>query len=133
MGIFDLFKKKEIGPYMNDDQHTKNMQSQLTMSPKTLSQLRNLGVNETKELKLEYFFHSNVSEKAESLRSKLEGMNYSVQIDKSAGDKKDLCITGWTTPLQMSDDIVVNWTREMCEIGFKCDCEFDGWGTFPDQ
>jgi hypothetical protein len=33
----------------------------------------------------------------------------------------------------MSNAVVSAWTREMCEIGFAHDCEFDGWGTTPDQ
>jgi hypothetical protein len=32
-------------------------------------------------------------------------------------------ITGWTTEITMSDAAVLDWTREMCILGFKYDCD----------
>ena len=42
-------------------------------------------------------------------------------------------ITGWTTPLEMSANLVLDWVDQMCNLGFEHDCEFDGWGTNPEQ
>lgn len=41
--------------------------------------------------------------------------------------------TGWTPRLTMSADVVQAWVRQMCDLGFKHDCQFDGWGTTPEQ
>ena len=35
--------------------------------------------------------------------------------------------------MKMDDQAVQLWTKEMSELGYKFDCEFDGWGTTPDQ
>jgi len=60
-------------------------------------------------------------------------LNYEVEYDISAADKKLFVITGWTSKIKMSEEIVKQWVENMCNLGFKFDCEFDGWGTTPDQ
>jgi regulator of RNase E activity RraB len=103
------------------------------MSPQTLVQLRKHDVTSEKELKIEFFFYTNTSDKAMHLAKELEKFNYIVQHGVSSGDKRLFIVTGWTTKIKMSEEVVTNWTNQMCEIGYKFDCEFDGWGTNPDQ
>jgi regulator of RNase E activity RraB len=47
----------------------------------------------------------------------------------SASNAKVQVITGWITEITIRDAAVLDWTREMCTLGFKYDCAFDGWGT----
>jgi regulator of RNase E activity RraB len=135
MGFFDLFSTKQNPDkkFVTEDSYKKNKENQVNMAPQTLKQLRDLGVTETKELKLEYFFYTNSMDKAKSLADVIQKMNYNVKYGKSAGDKKLFVITGWTTKMVMSDLVVIDWTKQMCDLGYKFDCEFDGWGTEPDQ
>ena len=132
MGFFDLLKPKS-NSFVTEKAFNDNCKKQMQMSPMTLKQLRNLNVTEDKELKLEYFFYTNTNEKAEQLAKELEQLNYEVKYGVSAGDKKLFIITGRTTKIKMSEDLVTKWTKEMCERGYKFDCEFDGWGTEPNQ
>jgi regulator of RNase E activity RraB len=135
MGFLDLFKSKQNPDkkFVTEDSYKKNKENQANMAPQTLKQLRDLGVTETKELKLEYFFYTNNMDKANNLADEIQEMNYSVKYGKSAGDKKLFVITGWTTKMAMADSIVIDWTKQMCDLGHKFDSEFDGWGTQPDQ
>lgn len=130
--MFDIFKGKPRR-FVSEQQHKDNLDSQLSMSPKTIEQLRGYGVGEDKCLKLEYFFYTNSAEKAAELSKELEAMGYSNQYGESVHDKKIQIITGWSTPISMATKNVVEWTASMCNIGFKHDCEFDGWGTDPEQ
>jgi hypothetical protein len=41
-------------------------------------------------------------------------------------------ITGWTIKMAMVDSALIIWTKQMCDLGYKFDCEFDGWGAEPD-
>ena len=109
------------------------MQLQLDMAPQTLSQLRECGVGEDKELKLEFFFFTNTAEKAEYLGKVLVDKGYSCEFGESADNKDIFVTTGWTGPIQMSHENIIEWTGEMCVIGHRNDCEFDGWGTNPGQ
>ena len=130
--MFNILKGKPK-KFISEQQHIDNLSSQLSMSPQTVEQLRSYDVTEDKLLKLEYFFYTNTPEKAEGLSKELSSMDYSTEFGEAAHDKKIQIVTGWTSPILMVTDKVVEWTEEMCNIGYKHDCEFDGWGTNPEQ
>jgi len=119
--------------FISENQHKENVASQLSMSPQTVEQLRGYGVTDEKSLKLEYFFYTNSSDKAEALSNELLSMGYSSEFGESVQDKKIQIVTGWSIPIQMATDSVLDWTATMCNLGYKHDCEFDGWGTNPEQ
>ena len=134
MGLFDFLKPKSInGQFVSENGFNRNRDKQMEMTPQTLEQLTNLNATADKELKLEYFFYTNSAEKAAELANEIEKLDYSVQHGVSAGDKKLFIVTGRTSKMKMSDEVVKLWTKQMCEVGYKYDCEFDGWGTEPDQ
>lgn len=130
MVSFNLFSR---GPkrYISEDAFQKKRASQVAMTPETMTQLRKYGVTDESALKLEYFFYTNAATKAAQLADALEKKGYSVEHGPSAHDKRVQVVTGWTKEMPMTDAVVVAWTREMCELGFAHDCEFDGWGTNP--
>lgn len=132
MGLFSIFSG-EPKKFVTQESFEKNISNQMAMSPQTVAQLRKLNVTPEKELKLEFFFYTNTQEKAVALASALSDKKYQVEHGPSASDKKVQVITGWTDRIQMLDSNVLAWTKEMCEVGFKHDCEFDGWGTNPNQ
>jgi len=135
MAFIDFFssKQNEVKKFVDENRYRTNQVNQVKMAPETLKQLRDLGVTETNELKLEYFFYTNTLEKSKIFADEIQKLNYSAKYGKSAGDKKLFIITGWTIKMPMSDFVVKEWVKKMCEIGYKYDCDFDGWGTEPDQ
>ena len=125
-----LFGKKR---FVSDTEYRKNLSKQKAMSPMVLDQLRQLGVSETAQLKLEFFFYTDKEPKAAALAGDLAQMGYGVEHRRAAGLRKQLVINGWTTKMRMDVATVVTWTEQMCELGYRHDCDFDGWGTTPDQ
>lgn len=121
------------GPFRSESAYAENRSQQLAMSPQTVAQLRTYGVTDQSELKLEYFFYTNTKEKAAALAQKLADMGYTGSYDHSASDRKQFVVTGWTSPLRMDEQTVLDWTGRMCDAGHENDCEFDGWGTNPKQ
>ena len=69
--------------------------------------------------------------KALSLVNALRAFRYKVESKQSEEDSHLQIVTGWTTPIKMTDSDVVTWTKKMCHLGYECDCDFDGWGTYP--
>jgi regulator of RNase E activity RraB len=132
MGLFELFKYGEKR-YISELEINSNLENQQSLTPITLAKLREYGVHENKELRLEYFFYTNNIEKAKALAGELSLLQYSSEYEKSAGDNDLYLVSGWTTELKMVEDTILNWTAEMCQLGLKYDCEFDGWGTYPKQ
>jgi len=134
MGLFDFFKSKTTnGVFVSEMAFNKNRDNQLLMTPKTIDQLRTLSITSEKELKLEYFFYTNTVDKAAQLATEIGKLHYTVEYGEAAGAKKQFIVTGWTTKMKMSTEVVQNWTKQMCELGYQFDCEFDGWGTQPNQ
>jgi len=133
MGLFNIFGKKD-DRYVSESTFKATVQKQKEMNTQTLTQLSKYGVTDNSELKLEFFFYTDTQDKASNLAIELKKMNYNIEpVDKSAGDPKLWAITGWTTPIRIDITTVTKWTEQMCKIGFENDCDFDGWGTNPDQ
>ena len=110
----------------------QNLTKQKMMSPITLAQLRKLGVAESKPLKLNFFFYTNTQAKAHSLMIALKQLQYETNNKQAARNASLFVVSGWTTPIAMSESDVVSWTETMCRTGFEHDAEFDGWGTRPE-
>lgn len=133
MGLFNFFKGAN-NRFVTEKQYNDNVAKQKQMNPRTLEQLRKYGITDTSELKLEFFFYTNEQDKASKLAIELKELNYEIEtVDKSAGGKKEWVVSGWSTKIKMDLQSVINWTTQMCKLGFDYDCEFDGWGTLPDQ
>jgi len=130
MGIFDLFKSSTKNDLLNNVYvRKKDIKGHLNANKRILSELRKHGVTEDKSLKIEYFFYTNAKEKADALAEKIKELNYSVLVSSDASDNTLWVITGWTNKIKISEAELATWTKEMCEIGYYYDCDFDGWGT----
>ena len=129
---FGCSKTDDTPKFVTEATFQQNLAKQKKMSPMTLAQLRELGVGESKSLKLEFFFYTNAQAKAQSLATALKQLHYDVKAQPAAGNARQFVITGWSTPIQMSESEVISWTDTMCRTGFEHDAEFDGWGTSPE-
>lgn len=137
MGFFgSLFgcSKPADGPrFVTEEAFRQNLAKQTKMSPMTVAQLRKHGVTDSTMLKLEFFFYTNAEAKAQGLAKALQTLGYDAKAGPSASDRRVMLVTGWTTAMKMDEGVVVAWTEKMCRLGFEHDCDFDGWGTNPQQ
>jgi regulator of RNase E activity RraB len=134
IGLFDFLKSKSNnGQFLTKTAFISNRDKQMQMTPQTIEQLRKLNITVDKELKLEYFFYTNTADKAEKFATEIEKLNYSVEHGLFITKKNLFTVTGWTTKMKMTDEVVKQWTNQMCELGYKFDCKFDGWGTHADS
>lgn len=129
--LFGLFGCNKEKRFLQPEKHQSNVKGQLAGNKKILQQLSLMGVTQESKLSLEYFFYTDTQAKASALNDAIQRLGY----DKLKVDSANALwvVTGWTTKQIMRPDAVDQWTRDMCELGFKHDCEFDGWGTYPDQ
>jgi hypothetical protein len=128
MGFFSRDKGKR---FVGAEAHRRNLENQTQMSPGTVAQLHGVCVQKGASLALQYFFYTDANAKGETLARALSAKHYSAECHPAADGGPLFCITGWSTPVSIEDKSVVAWTREMCELGFEHDAEFDGWGTSP--
>ena len=127
MSKFDkpVGSKSSSRPYQTEAQFEINLARQVSMTRQGLAQLREHGVDEDRELRLEFFFYTNDPARTEALNSKLVGLGYDSQSGESEGDPALFVTTGWTTPIRMDEASVINWIEFMCRLGFANDAEFD--------
>jgi hypothetical protein len=78
---------------------------------------------------LEYYFYTDIEQKAISLLQKLEEYGYSSSYGLVPEHSGLFVIKGSTDEVFMAVEDFVAWAEKMCDIGFRCDCEFDGWST----
>ncbi len=134
MGIEDLLNAAGGSKqFVSENKLEEMIEAQIKIAPMTLETLRHLEDKPSEELRLEFFFYTNAAGKAKEFAQCLKKKNYSVEYSKSNAGKNLFSITGWTTKISMKEENVIAWSKEMCELGFQYDCEFDGWGTTPDQ
>ena len=119
--------------YVSEATFRDNLAKQTTMSPQTVAQLMKHGVTDDTSLKLEFFVYTDKDGKGQELVKALRGLDYTAECGPSAGESRLLLVTGWTTPINMTDSAVIAWTDRMCRLSYEHDCEFDGWGTNPTQ
>lgn len=144
MGLFDLFgnrkKQDELAIKRLELESTKrkylkhqnNKKRQSEMVPLTVEQLRKLEVDPGDQLKLEFFFYSSKKENAEKLKDHLE-TEFSYEVHELHKTEHLWAITGWTNPQPILTELIQEWSDKMCDIAYKFDSEFDGWGTTPEQ
>ena len=119
--------------YVAEQSFEENLDRQIAMSRQAIEQLRKYGISDSTVLRLEFFFYTNTEKKAHDLAESLKKLNYKVETERSESDRELFLITGWTVPLKMDESTVEAWTEQMVTLGYTHDCEFDGWGTIPEQ
>lgn len=122
---YDFSKKSEEDRYVTESAFNNNLQKQLRKSAQAIYQYREINASEEKELKLEYFFYTNKSENAEALTKEIRKLNYSVNRSIYDEEKKVFVVTGWTTKMKITDEVIKKWPKQMCQLGYQFDCEFD--------
>jgi hypothetical protein len=98
-----------------------------------VQRLRELGVKDGQPLRLEFFFYAERAEAADALAMALQRDRYDVELGHAADKSGLFVVTGWTVPISVSPDAVNEWCDRMNDLGLAHNCEFDGWGTSPEQ
>jgi hypothetical protein len=133
LGFLFGCKSGGTGVFKTDQFYSETRTKQMTGAPKVVEQLRKLGITDQSQLKLEYFFYTNTSGKAEALAKALSALGYKGGISASTRGPNEFAVTGWTGRMKMDDKTVLEWVGSMCDLGKQHDSEFDGWGTNPKQ
>lgn len=127
MGILHLLKPKRNKQFVFELDFTTNRGRQSHLAIQTLGRLRELNVEEDDELQADFFFYADTAEKAQKLVKELEDLNYWVQQETAVNNKKLFVVKGQTSPMKMMHEVLRKWATDMCDLGYKYDCDFEGW------
>lgn len=127
-GLASFCQAKRNG-YVSEAVYQRNLNYQVEANKPLLQQLRTLGVTEANQCKLEYFFYTDNSANAAGLHNALVALGYKGEHKVSESNPSIFVVTGWTTKILMTEAALGEWSKHMCTLGYKYDCDFDGWGT----
>lgn len=119
-------------PFVTRSEYSENLRMQIDLNADTLKQLSRHGVTSRSKQELEYFYYLGKKKNARALCKSLKSRVSSCAYWAVKGERSLYVVNGWSLPVQMSKKTVNRWTREMCEIGYKHDAGFDGWGVLID-
>lgn len=129
LGLFILFPASGMAQkkFVNETEYKANLAKQQKLSSRALTQLRKIGVTESSELKPEYFFITNTVRNAKELTAQLQVFGYAAGFKKKPDNPGLYMVTGRATKMKMSEKLILEWTKVMCDLGYEFDCNFNGW------
>lgn len=126
MGILHLLKRKRKKQFVSEINFSTNRGRQSHLAVEKLVRLREANVEEDDMLKIDYSFCTDTVEKAQELIKALQYMDH--DINKISDSKKGvLIVKGKSIPVKMMHEVLRKWALDMCDLGQKYDCNFDGW------
>ena len=113
-----------------DSRYRRILTKQLVMNEQTWHALRDRGVTEATELRLDFSYSAPDRSSAESLRAVLaEQTDYDVMVRSSGGLlRKTWTVDGTTKPTAVSAQVLDQWVDWMVTAGLHQNCEFAEWG-----
>lgn len=127
MEILSFLKPKKQKRLVSENDFTINQGRHFRLATESLVSLRDASVEEEDELKIDYYFYSDTLEKAENLEKEMQKLNYIVNHGLAPHNKNLFVISGRSKKVKMMHESLSKWVSEMCELGYKHDCNFDNW------
>lgn len=127
MGILHLLKRKRKKQFVSEVDFSTNRGRQSHLAIEKLVQLREANIEEEDMLKIDYSFCTDTIEKAQELITALQHLDYSIENKITDSKKGLLIIKGRSTSVKMMHEVLRKWATDMCDLGYKCDCDFNGW------
>lgn len=78
---------------------------------------------------IEFFFYTDEMDKANNLVIELAQLGYEIYDVRPPTINELFSITGCNRTINFEEEEMTIWTEQMIALGYKCDCQFDGWGT----
>lgn len=127
MGILHLLKTKRKKQFVSEIELSTNRGRQSHLAIEKLVKLRESNVEEEDMLKIDYSFFTDTVEKAQELIKVLQHLDHTVESKLTDNKKGLLVIKGRSTSVKMMHEVLRKWALDMCDLGYKYDCDFDTW------
>lgn len=115
--------------FISEENFKNNLQSQNFKISRTLGVMSEFNLKAKEKLEIDFFFYTDTSEKAQKLSEELKKLNFEVSWHEFKMDRKIYSVVGSTDKMQNDEELLIYWSKFMCQLGYKFDCEFDGWSV----
>ena len=131
MSHFNIFRTNKY-QYVSEQEFREKLDMQRFLNAQVLQVFKKKGGVSEKQAPVEFFFYTDEEDKASNLAIELNKLGYEVySIDRLALDGK-WSVTGRTQLMKMTTRTITKWSKQMVELGYQNDCDFDGWGTLAE-
>lgn len=129
MPSFNSFRQHHYR-FFSKKERDEQLGIQLFLNKKVLDIGKKFGAKDNAFQSVEFFFYSDQQDKANNLAIELSKLDYEVYdvFPPMEGDNQ-WAVIGRTPSMHLNDDELTRWSEQMIELGYECDCKFDGWGT----
>ena len=127
MPPFNIFRKSKY-QFVTEEEYEEKMTMQHLLNHKVLGLFKQHGGSK-KEQQVEFFFYTDEEDKATNLAIELYGLGYEVYGVERSNKENEWSVIGRTTVMKMTTRTLTKWSKQMVELGYSYDCNFDGWGT----
>ena len=128
MNFFNSFRQ-HIYQFFTGEERDESIVMQPVLNKEVLKLMKRFGGTSNSFQSVEFFFYSDTEDKANNLAIELNKLNYEVYGVSQSFKENEWSIIGCTPALNLNDESLNAWSKQMVDLGFKCDCKFDGWGT----
>lgn len=120
--MLNIFNKR----FITQQKYDQLKKQQVEQLPALLEALAKHGIKNSESHRLRFYFYTNSEKKSSDLISKLKNLGYETD-PAGKNDRGEFSIKGISTLIKINKTTLEKWTLQMLEIGFKNDCEFDGF------
>jgi len=114
--------------FLSEDQFKTDLDGLKEANLLKLEQLRKYGVTDESDLRMDFYFVTNDSIKAQKLANELEVQNHhSNRVHSSANDKRLWVTSANSSRVKMDIESLTKWTDTLSRLGYRYDCQFQGW------
>lgn len=114
--------------FISEENFKNNLQSQNFKISRTLGVMSEFNLKAKEKLEIDFFFYTDTSEKAQKLFEELKKLDLEVSWYELVNNRNLYSVIGWTDKMANDEELLLYWSKYMCQLGYKFDCEFDGWG-----
>lgn len=114
--------------FVNDAAFENNLESQDFKVARTLGVMRGFHLKAKEKLEIDFFFYTDTSEKAEKLANELKKLDFEVCCHRPRKNRNLYAVVGSIDKIYNDEELLTYWAKHMCQLGYKFDCEYDGWG-----
>lgn len=129
MKFFNSFRQ-QLYRFFTKEHRDESLQMQPMLNKRAMGLMKDYGGKPNPVQGVEFFFYSDEEAKANNLAIELNKLGYTVyDVHPPEQEGKNWSIIGCIPPVPMGGNKFDKWTEQMIQLGYECDCQFDGWGT----
>lgn len=124
--VAEASESPAVAATQSSDPYEQNKQHQVQMSELTLQAVVQM-VGTEKPLPVRAAYFGKDLEKVKWLAATMNKRGYNAAIEPAVDSPGEYHVTVQVPPMKMELSSVQKWVAEMCDLGSKQECMFDGW------